>query len=87
MINNERKNTMKITNTINDITVEKLPSYTPKYATKHTIYSHFRNKSFGKGGNKPVCKISSVYNGFSNYRTKDIDNYITAFRKDDKEAA
>ena len=87
MINNERKNTMKITNTINDITVEKLPSYTPKYATKHTIYSHFRNKSFGKGGDKPVCKISSVYNGFSNYRTKDIDNYITAFRKDDKEAA
>ena len=87
MINNERKNTMKITNTINDIKVEKLPSYTPKYATKHTIYSHLRNKSFGKGGDKPVCKISSVYNGFSNYRTKDIDNYITAFRKDDKEAA
>jgi hypothetical protein len=87
MINNERKNTMKITNTINDITVEKLPSYTPKYATKHTIYSHLRNKSFGKGGDKPVCKISSVYNGFSNYRTKDIDNYITAFRKDDKKAA
>ena len=78
---------MKITNTINDITVEKLPSYTPKYATKHTIYSHLRNKSFGKGGDKPVCKISSVYNEFSNYRTKDIDNYITAFRKDDKEAA
>ncbi len=78
---------MKITNTINDITVEKLPSYTPKYAIKHTIYSHLRNKSFGKGGDKPVCKISSVYNGFSNYRTKDIDNYITAFRKDDKEAA
>jgi len=78
---------MKITNTINDIKVEKLPSYTPKYAMKHTIYSHFRNKSFGKGGNKPVCKISSIYNRFSNYRTKDIDNYITAFRKDDKEAA
>jgi hypothetical protein len=46
-----------------------------------------RNKSFGKGGDKPVCKISSVYNGFSNYRTKDIDNYIAAFRKDDKKAA
>jgi len=78
---------MKITNTINDIKVEKLPSYTPKYAMKHTIYSHFRNKSFGKGGNKPVCKISSVYNGFSNYRTKEMDKHIDAFRKDDKEAA
>jgi len=78
---------MKITNTINDIKVEKLPSYTPKYAMKHTIYSHFRNKSFVKGGNKPVCKISSVYNGFSNYRTKDIDKHIAAFRNCDKEAA
>jgi hypothetical protein len=66
---------MKITNTINDIKVEKLPSYTPKYAMKHTIYSHFRNKSFGKGGNKPICKISSVY------------KHIAAFRKCDKEAA
>ena len=87
MINNERKNTMKITNTINDIKVEKLPSYTPKYAMKHTIYSHFRNKSFGKGGNKPICKISSVYNGFSIYRTKEMDKHIAAFRKCDKEAA
>jgi len=77
---------MKITNTKN-VQVIKLPSYTPKYAMKHTIYSHFRNKSFGKGGNKPICKISSVYNGFSIYRTKEMDKHIAAFRKCDKEAA
>ena len=86
MIKKEEMNLMMKRFAAKGGTVEKLPPYIPKYATKHTIYSHFRNKSFGRGGNKPICKISAVYNGFSNYKTKDVENHITAFRKTDKAA-
>jgi predicted oxidoreductase len=86
---NTMKNTttMKITNTRN-VTVQILPSYTPKNVMKHQIKSHFKNRYFGNGGTRPQCRISSVYNkAFSSYKTNQVINHITKFRKLEKEVA
>jgi len=82
------KNTkMKITNTKN-VTVQILPSYTPKNTMRHTITSHFKNRYFGRSGDVPQSKISSVYSKvFSSYKTKDVINHISNFRKLEKESA
>ena len=83
------KNTtkMKITNTKN-VTVQILPSYTPMYSERHTIKSHFKNRYFGRSGDVPQSRISSVYNKvFSSYKTNDVINHITKYRKLEKEVA
>ena len=85
-MNNKKDNTMKITNTKN-VQVEILPSYTPKYAEKHTIKSHNKNRYF-VGGQKPTTRISNVYhNAYANYKTKEVERHITNYRKVEKEAA
>ena len=77
---------MKITNTRN-VQVEKLPSYTPRYAEKHTIKSHFKNRYF-VGGTKPTARISNVYNNaYANYKTNEVVNHIAKYKKVEKEAA
>ena len=68
--------------------LEILPSYTPKNTTKHQIKSHFKNRYFGKGGDKPQCRISSVYNKiFSSYKTNEVVNHISKYKKLEKEVA
>jgi len=90
--NNKKDNTMKhttkfkITNTKN-VQVEILPSYTPKYSERHTIKSHFKNRYF-VGGTKPTARISNVYhNAYANYKTNEVVNHITKYKKVEKEAA
>jgi len=60
-------------------------SINKKYVFKHTITPFTTRKQFFSDNGLPQnCKISSIYNQ-SKYRTKEIDNHITAYRKTDKE--
>tara|TARA_B110000196_G_scaffold149445_1_gene129051 strand:- start:242 stop:517 length:276 start_codon:yes stop_codon:yes gene_type:complete len=74
-------------------TITKLPSYTPIDTNKHTIYSHSKRSRGGfPSFTKPAgFRNSSVYSYLekytSNERVKDVDNHISKYRKQERDAA
>lgn len=55
----------------------------PQYTFKHTITPLTKNKSYMISSAPREFKISSVYKQ-DLYRTKDINRYISTYRKEDK---
>jgi len=66
----------------------QIPVYTyvqPSYTYKQTIKPFSQKKSFKQCFAPTDAKISSIYKNYqNNYRTKDVDNFISKFSKEDK---
>ena len=63
-------------------TIKVLPQYMPSDTQKHTIYSHSkRSRGGGMSYTRPHgYKTSSVYNGFSQFKTNEVIKHISKIK-------
>jgi hypothetical protein len=67
----------------NNLMIAQYSYVHPKYNYKQTIRPFTKNKTYMTSSAPREFKISSVYKQ-DIYRTKDIDKYISTYRKEDK---
>lgn len=67
----------------NNLMIAQYNYVQPTYVFKQTIRPFTKNKSYMTSSSPREFKISSVYKQ-DIYRTKDINRYISTYRKEDK---
>ena len=79
----DKVHAIKFDNKLN-INVAMYKSVITKNTFKHTIKSFATRKQY-KSSSYPNLKMSSIYSEYqSNYRTTDVDRFISEFRHEDK---